>query len=191
MDVEANRRAVKYDRREQVARVLWACAQPLFRLSPRPIWGVRNRLLRAFGARIGSNVHIHPTVRITMPWNLDIGDHAAVGDRAILYALGRITIGHRASVSQHAHLCAGSHDWRRIDRPLTKEPIVIGDDAWICADAFVGPGVSVGAESIVGARAVIVRNVPPRVIVAGNPARVVRRLGGPQDETTAGEAPDR
>ena len=57
--------------------------------------------------------------------------------------------------------------------PLLKLPISIGDDAWICADAFVGPGVEVGPGAIVGARAVVVKNVEAWSIVAGNPARKV------------------
>lgn len=150
--------------------MLWALVQPAFRLSPRPLWGWRRLMLRLFGARIGREVHIHPSVRITIPWNLHIGDLAAVGDDVRLYALGRIEIGRRATISQGAHLCAGTHDYRRAEFPLVKSPIAIGDDAWICADAFVGPGVRIAEMAIVGARSVVVRSVGIGSIVAGNPA---------------------
>jgi len=173
LDVNANRRALKWSRREQVGRVLWGIAAPLFRLSPRPFWGWRRMLLRVFGAKVSPNVHIFPTVRITIPWNLDLGAQSAVGDRAILYALGPIRIGDRTTVSQGAHLCAGTHDWRDPAMPLLKPSITIGEDAWICADAFIGPGVSVGARAIVGARAVAVRDVAKGIIVAGNPAKEI------------------
>ena len=109
-----------------------------------------------------------------MPWNLTVEDEVAIGDGAILYSLGPITIGSGATVSQFAHLCAGTHDYRRADMPLEKPPISVGEGAWICADAYVGPGVTVGDYAIVGARAVVVRNVAAHTIVAGNPARVVR-----------------
>lgn len=155
----------------------WVLVHPLFRLSPRPLWGWRRLLLRLFGATIGRQVHIYPTVSIAIPWNLEIGDEAAVGDRVILYSLGRISIGRRATVSQGAHLCAGTHDWRKPDRPLEKPPVRLADDVWVCADAFIGPGVTVGRGSIVGARAVAVKNVDDMVIVAGNPCREVRKLG--------------
>ncbi|MDN2578977.1 colanic acid biosynthesis acetyltransferase WcaF [Aquibium sp. ELW1220] len=154
----------------------WALVQPLFSLSPRPFWGWRRFILRGFGARIGNQVHVHPTVRIAIPWNVEIGDDSAVGDRVILYSLGRIMLGRRVTVSQGAHLCAGTHDWRRPDRPLMKPPIHVEDDAWVCADAFVGPAVTVGAGAIVGARAVVMRDVPAMVVVAGNPAREIRKL---------------
>lgn len=173
IDVAANRGARKWTHREQIGRILWVTAAPLFLLSPRPLWGWRRAMLRLFGAQIGQNVHIYPTVRITIPWNLTIGDDSAVGDRAIIYALGPITLGSRTTVSQYAHLCAGSHDWRDPKMPLTKQPIVIGCDVWVCSDVFVGPGVSVGDAAILGARTVVVKDVAPASIMAGNPARII------------------
>lgn len=174
-DVAANRRTRKWTRKELLGRALWGFAQPLFALCPRPFWGGRRGLLRLFGARIGRNVHIYPSVRITIPWNLNIEAEAAVGDRAILYALGPITIGRRATISQGAHLCAGSHDYRDPTMPLMKSPITIGAGAWICAEAFVGPGVTVGERAILGARAVAVRDVPAGAIAVGNPARTIKK----------------
>lgn len=176
IDVRANRRAQKWSARELAARLVWDFLQPvLFRWTPRQMWGVRRIVLRGFGATIGCDVHIYPTVKIAIPWTLSIGNHAAIGDGAILYGLGEIRIGARATVSQYAHLCAGTHDYRRQDLPLVKEPIVIGHDAWICADAFIGPGVTIGSSAVVGARAVVMRDVQPGTVVAGNPANVVRR----------------
>lgn len=173
LDIAANRRASKWSARAQAGRILWALAHPLFALSPRPLWGWRRLLLRLFGARIGSDVHVYPSVRITIPWNLAIGDETAIGEGVILYALGPITIGRQVTVSQHAHLCAGSHDYRDPAMPLLKPPVTIGDGAWICADAFVGPGVTIGAGAIAGARAVLVADVPAHAIVGGNPARQI------------------
>lgn len=172
-DILSNRRAKKWTRREMLMRILFALASPVFRCSPRPLWGVRRGLLRLFGATVGAHAHICPSVAITIPWNLTIGDRAAVGEGAILYALGKITIGADATVSQGAHLCAGTHDFRDPAMPLIKPPITIGAGAWVCADAFIGPGVSIGDMAVVGARAVAVRSVPPHKIVAGNPATVI------------------
>lgn len=173
IDVAANRAARKWSRREQIGRLLWGLALPLFRLSPRPLWGWRRGLLRLFGADVARNVHVYPTVRIIIPWNLTLLDGCAVGDRAILYALGPIWIGARATVSQGAHLCAGTHDVHDPRRSLLKPPITIGSDAWVCADAFIGPGVVVGEGAIVGARAVAMKDVPANTIVVGNPARQI------------------
>ena len=172
VDISRNRNTLAYPRKVQIKRVLWGLCNPIFRYSPRPFWRLRCTMLRGFGARIGQDVHVFPTVRITMPWNLTIDDQAAVGDCAILYALGPIHIGARATVSQYAHLCAGSHDWRDPARPLLRDPITIGPDAWVCADAFVGPGVTIGAGAILGARAVATKDLPADHIGFGNPIQI-------------------
>lgn len=173
-DIAANRAAQKWTRGELIGRALWEVLQgPLFSWTPRPLWAWRRMVLRMFGARIGSNVNIHPTARIAIPWKLTVRDFAAIGDCARIYNLGEITIGRNATVSQHAHLCAGSHDFRDPAMTLLKLPIFIDDGAWVCADAFVGPGVRVHEGAVVGARAVVMRDVDSNSVVAGNPAAIV------------------
>ena len=180
LDISSNRSARKYSSTELAGRVLWSMLSPLFRHSPRLCWGWRNQLLRAFGAIIGRNVQIHPGARIFLPWNLKIGDWSSIGFDALIYNLGSVTIGDRATISQRAHLCAGSHDHRDPSMRLLKPPISIGDGVWICADAFVGPGVSVGDGAVVGARAVVVNDVSPGNVMIGNPARCVSHRIRPQ-----------
>ncbi len=171
IDVRANRMARKYPRSIQVARLAWAVTAPVFAAIPRPFWGMRRAILRAFGAGIGRDVQIYPSARITMPWNLRVGDGAAIGARARLYCLGKVTIGAGATVSQGAHLCAGSHDRHSPDRRLLTPPIEIGPDAWICAEAFVAPGVRIGCNAVLAARAVAFRDVPDGAMAMGNPAQ--------------------
>jgi putative colanic acid biosynthesis acetyltransferase WcaF len=180
LDIRTNRQARKYSDGELLRRMLWAIVQPLFRFSPRQLFAWRRMLLRMFGATIGRGVHVYPSVVVFMPWKLTVGDWSAIGESAYLYNLGQITIGRDVTISQRAHLCAGTHDYTRADMPLLRPPIEIGDSAWICADAFVGPGVSVGEGAVVGARAVAVRAVPPWTVVAGNPARPVKRREPPK-----------
>lgn len=178
LDINANRRARKWSRRALAGRALWAVARPLFLFSPRLCWGWRRGMLRLFGARIGRKVQIFPNVRIAIPWNVSIGDESAVGDGVILYSLGPIRIGSQVTISQYAHLCAGTHDFTRADMALRKPPIAVEDGAWICTDAFVGPGVTVGAGTVVGARSVVMRDIAPGLVVAGNPARILRERPG-------------
>ena len=169
-DIEANRAAVKWTLGEKVGRGLWGLVSPLFRWSPRLCWCWRNFLLRLFGAEVGKGVHIDPSVRIFIPWNLKIGDWSSVGFDALLYNLGPLVIGQKVTVSQRAHLCGGTHNHRSPTMDLIKSPIVVGDGAWVCADAFIGPGVKVGQGAVVGARAVVMKDVEAGHIVAGNPA---------------------
>lgn len=174
LDIAGNRRMRKWNRKELIARLVWEMlGAPVFFIVPRQAWILRRLILRLFGANIGKNVHIHPSVKISIPWNLSIEEGAAVGDAAILYSLGLIKIGRYATVSQHAHICAGTHDYRKLEFPLVKTQVTIGEGVWICADAFVGPDVNVGRLAIVGARAVVTKDIVENSIVVGNPAEVV------------------
>jgi putative colanic acid biosynthesis acetyltransferase WcaF len=132
-------------------------------------------LLRCFGARIGRHVNVYPSARIYFPWNLTVGDWSAIGEDAFIYNLGPVTLGRKVTVSHRAHLCAGTHDYTRTDLPLLKPPIRVGDEVWICTEAFVGPGVTIGEGAVVGARAVVVKDVAPWTVVVGNPARVIKK----------------
>jgi putative colanic acid biosynthesis acetyltransferase WcaF len=171
LDIEANRRAQKWAPKELLGRFVWEILErPLFRWTPRQLWWWRRFVLRIFGARIGRSVQIHPSARIAIPWNLEIGDYSAIGDHAIVYCLGPIRIGNCATISQYAHLCAGSHDFRQSDMPLIKAHITIADEVWVCANAFIGPNIVLGARAIVAAAAVVVRDVDANHIVGGNPA---------------------
>lgn len=175
LNVAQNRSAQKYTAAEQFRRVLWGFGKLFFRLSPRPCFGWRRFVLRCFGARIGQDVHFYPTTKIYFPWNLVVGDWSAVGEDVLIYNLGKVTLGERVTISHRAHLCAGTHDYSQPDLPLLKPPIVVRDAAWVCADTFVGPGVTIGEGAVVGARAVVVKNVEPWTIVAGNPAQFIKK----------------
>lgn len=160
---------------ENFKRALWMIVRAsLFRFSFHNWYGWRRMLLQMFGAKLGRGVRIRPTAMVEIPWNLTIGDDAIIGDYAILYSLGQISIGARTTVSQFAHLCAGTHDHTSRRFPLLKPPIVIGQDAWIAADAFISPGVTVGDRAVVGARATVVRDVPADQIVVGPAAAPIK-----------------
>lgn len=183
LDIDSCRSLRPYRKSEYLGRVLWYLSTPLFRLSPRPFFAWRRALLRLFGGQIGRQAHVYPSARIYLPWNLTLGEEASIGEWALIYNLGPVSIGDRATISHRAHLCAGTHDYTNPSLPLLRLPIEIGPQAWICADAFVGPGCKVGEGAIVGAASVVVRDVLPWQIVGGNPARVIKqRVLRNQDE---------
>jgi putative colanic acid biosynthesis acetyltransferase WcaF len=175
LNISANRKTEKYSRKEQLMRVLWGLFSPLFHFSPRPFFCWRRVFLRLFGSKIGKHVHVYSSATIYMPWNLEVGDWSSIGEHAYIYNLGRVRIGKKATISHRAHICAGTHDYTYPDLPLRKPPITILDQAWLCADAFVGPGVVVGEGAVVGARAVVTKDVPAWTVVAGNPAHFVKQ----------------
>lgn len=158
-------------------RWLWALVQAtIFRWSPRPCHRWRAWLLQGFGAEIPApgQVVVFPTVRVMQPWQLTLEPRAMVGPRVTLYNPGRITLQYGANISQNCHLCAGTHDYRRWSMPLVVHPIVIGKNAWLAADVFVGPGVTIGELAVVGARSVVVRDLPPRKICVGHPCLPIK-----------------
>jgi putative colanic acid biosynthesis acetyltransferase WcaF len=172
--VAERRSSRKWSRKEIVGRVLWSCVSPFFRWSPRLLWGWRRCLLRCFGAQIGKGVNIYPSCRITIPWNLEIGDWSTIGDGVKLYALGPIKIGAEVTVSQGAHVCAGSHDYEDPKFLLLKLPITIQNSVWVCADAFVGPNIRIGKGAVIAARSVVVKDVQQWEVVGGNPAKRIK-----------------
>jgi len=164
-------------RREVVGRTLWRLVQATaFRWSPRPLHGFRARLLKLFGADIAepARVVIFPTAQIVYPWKLRLAPRSMIGPHVLIYNLAAVTLEYGANVSQHCHLCAGTHDYTRWSMPLTASPIVIGQNAWLAADVFVGPGVKVGELCVVGARSVVVRDLPARQVCVGHPCRPIK-----------------
>jgi putative colanic acid biosynthesis acetyltransferase WcaF len=161
---------------QKAARVAWGTVQgTVFCFSPHNAYGWRAFLLKLFGAKLGQGVRIRRTVRVEIPWNLSVGDHSVVGDYAILYCLGPVTIGRFVTISQYAHLCAGTHETHTRRMELIRPPIKIGDDVWIAADAFVGPGVTIGDRTILGARASAFHDLPPDMVAVGSPAKAVKK----------------
>lgn len=175
LDIAENRAARKYSLAVQFARVAWGIGRLFFRLTPRPLYGLRRTILKCFGAKVGAQVNIANTALIYFPWNLEIGNWSAIGEHAYIYNLGPVQIGERATVSQRAHLCAGSHDYTQASLPLLTPGITVGDQVWICADAFIGPGVTVGEGAVVGACSVVAKPVEAWTVVAGNPARSIKK----------------
>lgn len=161
--------------RNRLGRALWHLVWvTLFRPSPRPLHAWRVQLLRLFGAKVGKHVHVYPTVQVWAPWNLELADFVGVGNCAQLYCMGKISLRQYATVSQGAHLCAGSHDFNSSNFQLVIAPIVVGERVWVCADAFIAPGVSIAEGSVIAARGVVSKSITePWKVWAGVPVQKV------------------
>lgn len=155
---------------------LWWVARSLFFAGWFPLPStLRCALLRLFGARIGRHVVIRSRVNVTFPWRLELGDHVWVGEEVLLLSLAPVKIGNHVCLSQRAFLCTGSHDTRSEAFRLATRPIIIEDQCWIAAGAFIGPGVTVGRHSVCAAGSVVLRDVPPESIASGNPVQARSR----------------
>lgn len=135
----------------------------------------RSFVLRIFGAKLSAHVNVYASAKIWAPWNLEMGENACLGPRVNCYNQGKINIGANTVVSQDSYLCASSHDISDSKHALILKPIVIEDQVWVAADAFIGPGVTIGQGAVVGARAAVFKNVEPWTVVGGNPAKFIKK----------------
>lgn len=152
----------------------WIVQSTLFGLSPQFMYSWRRWLLRQFGATVGKHVLIRPTVRITYPWKVCIGDYSWLGDDVVLYSLGEIFIGDHVVISQRSYLCTASHDYRQPTFDMVASKIQIEDQAWLATDVFVAPGVNIGRGAVVGARSSVFEELPAMKVCIGTPAKPIR-----------------
>jgi putative colanic acid biosynthesis acetyltransferase WcaF len=156
--------------RNRLGRLVWGISSTLlFRYSPKPLHKWRSFLLRCFGAKVGHGVHVYPKVIIWAPWNLELADGCGIANGVTLYCQDKITIGYQTVVSQGAHLVTGTHDYSKAGFPLVTKPIHIGGQAWIATEVFIHPGVTIGNGCVIGARAVVAKDMPEWMVCAGHP----------------------
>ena len=157
-------------------RVVWFLINhTVFRLCyGRPFRKLRNIILRSFGAQIDKDAFVYSSCEIFAPWNMEIG-RACIGPYTRIYNKDKILIGDDSVVSQGAYLCTASHDITSLMLPLKTAPIIIKNNVWVAADAFVGMGVTIGEGAVVGARAAVFKDVEAWTVVGGNPARFLKK----------------
>ena len=162
----------------RLLRIVWQFSWFLLaRFTPPPLHGWRRTILRAFGAKIGRGARVHASVNIWLPANLELGDQVLIGPGVRLYNQGRIRIGAQSVVSQRAHICASSHDLQDPEFQLVLRPVDIGERCWVAAEAFVGPGVTMGDRSVLAARGVLFGDAAADGVYSGNPAAHLKRRG--------------
>ncbi len=130
---------------------------------------------RAFGSRISPVSCIHPSAKVFMPWNLEIGPYSTIGSHTDIYNASLIRLGRNCVVSERAYLCTASHNIYSSKHEQIEKPIILEDRSWVAAEAFVGMGVTIGEGAVVGARAAVFKDVEPWTVVGGNPAKVIKK----------------
>lgn len=175
--VDLSRYRNEWGLKNKLKRVCWNVVYVLafrpFGLSVFNSW--RLFLLRLFGAVISSSAYIHSSVRIWAPWNLQMDAYSCLAPFVDCYNTDLVKIGANSTISQKSFLCASSHDVSDPCHSLLTAPIIIEDQVWIAADAFVGMGVTVKQGAVVGARASVFKDVDAWTIVGGNPAKLIKK----------------
>lgn len=161
---------VAFSRREQIGRLLWWVGGfLLFRCSLRPMYAWRRWVLRLFGAKVGTRASIQRSARIEFPWNLEIGRYSTIGENTWVYNLDKVCLEDYVTLSQRVFLCTGSHDYTRPEFDMVRKPIMIHRGVWIAADVFVGPGVTIGEDAVIGVRSVVLKDMPKGMVCVGHP----------------------
>ena len=156
-------------------RAIWGGVHLLlFRFSPKPCHRWRAMILKFFGAKLRKGVHVYPDVTIWAPWNLTMEEGACLGPGVECYNIAKVHIGARAIISQGTSLCTGTHDYQDPCFQLLAKPIHIGQEAWVCAQCFIAPGVSVGDRAVIGVRSLCLKDMPEGMVCAGHPCQVIK-----------------
>jgi putative colanic acid biosynthesis acetyltransferase WcaF len=177
LQVDSSKYQNKLGRKNQIVRFLWTITWALLaRPIPRSLLsGWKRFLLRSFGAKIHKTAIVYSSARVYMPWNLEMDEYACLASDVDCYNVAKVKIGAHSTVSQKSYLCTASHDISKSTIPLITSPIIIGDQVWVGADAFIGMGVTISQGAVVGARACVFKDVEPWIVVGGNPAKYIKK----------------
>lgn len=175
--VELSKYTNTLSRGHQIKRLIWGIVWTVF-TKPFPrrsanAWKIF--LLRLFGAKVHSKAVVYSSVKVYAPWNLEMHAYSCLAPEVDCYNVAKITLGANTTVSQKTYLCTASHDITKPHNPLITAPIIIKDQVWVAADAFVGMGVTIEQGAVVGARAAVFKNVEAWSIVGGNPAKFIKK----------------
>ncbi len=163
-------------RKTQMVRMAWSVVWGIFaRPLPRSVGsGWKRFLLRLFGAKIAPTAIVYSSAKVYYPANLVMDDYACIASDVDCYNVAPIHIGANSTVSQGAYLCTAGHDITNPLNPLITAPIVIEDQAWVAAGAFISMGLTIGQGAVVGARSAVFKSVAPWAVVGGNPAKFIK-----------------
>lgn len=161
-------------RSKLLIQLWWITQETIFAWSPQVLYRWRVLLLRLFGARIGKDVKIRASVRVTYPWLISVGDYSWIGDECILYSLGKITIGSNVAIAHQVYINTGGHDYQKKTFDIFSKPVIIEDECWITNDVYIAPGVTIGRGTIVSARSSVLKSLPSGKICVGTPAKPIK-----------------
>jgi putative colanic acid biosynthesis acetyltransferase WcaF len=160
----------------QFKQILWYIVNTVvFKTYLFPFSELKTWLLGIFGARIGWNINIKPSVNIKYPWKLSIGNNTWIGENVWIDNLDEVVVGSNVSISQGALLLCGNHNYKKESFDLITGKIILEDGVWIGAMSIVCPGVTCKSHAVLSAGSVAANDLEPYGIYQGNPAVLIRQ----------------
>lgn len=167
--------APSFTLKHRILRFFWSISWGLLASwTPPQLNRWRIFLLNLFGAKIHATARVYGKAKIWYPPNLTMHAYSVLGPNANCYCMNSVTIGEKSVISQGAHLCGGTHDISDPHFQLITKPIIIESRAWVAAEAFIGPGVTVGKSAVIGARSVLFKDASQNGVYIGNPAILIK-----------------
>ncbi|MET1248996.1 sugar O-acetyltransferase [Sporolactobacillus sp. STCC-11] len=139
----------------------------------------RRGLLKQLFGSTGDKLYIEPTFHCDYGYNIHVGDHFYANFDCVFLDICEIRIGDNCMCAPGVHIYTAAHPLNAKLRTSGVEfgkPVTIGDNVWIGGRAVINPGVTIGNNVVIGSGSVVTKDVPDNVCVAGNPARVLKRI---------------
>jgi len=153
----------------------WYFTNVLFLINPlNPFSSLKVFVLKLFGAKIGRNVLIKPSVNIKYPWLLTIGNNVWIGEEVWIDNLAKVTIGDNVCISQGAMLLCGNHNYKKTTFDLMIGEIHLHEGSWVGAKAVICPDVQIKSHSIISVGSIVTSDTEEYSIYKGNPAVKIR-----------------
>lgn len=165
----------QYQSGSSYRKLFWYITNAFFFNTPLPFpSSFKARLLKLFGAKLGTSIVLKPLINIKYPWFLEIGANCWIGEGVWIDNLAKVTLGNNVVLSQGAYVLTGSHDYKKPSFDLILGEITLEDGVWIGAKSIVCPGVTCCSHSVLAVGSVATKNLEPYIIYQGNPAQAKR-----------------
>ncbi|PLS15915.1 acetyltransferase [Bacillus sp. M6-12] len=141
---------------------------------------MRSALLKDLFGTTGNNIYIEPAFRCDYGYNIHVGENFYANFDCVILDVCKVTIGENCLLAPGVHIYTATHPLdaaQRISGAEYGRPVVIGDNVWIGGRAVVNPGVTIGNNAVIASGSIVTKDVPHNVVVGGNPARVIKKLG--------------